>query len=159
MRPAFLGYRGYPATACVSLNNELVHGIPRSDRVVKEGDIVSIDLGVVHKGFYGDMAATFGVGRISSAAKHLLDVTQKSLEAAIKQVKPGNRMGDVSSALQCYAEKAGYSVICDYVGHGIGRRLQEEPADPNFGTPDTGLRLVPGMVIAIEPMLNAGDGG
>jgi methionyl aminopeptidase len=157
MKPAFLGYRGYPASACVSLNDELVHGIPRPDRVVKDGDIVTIDLGVFAQGFCGDMAMTYGVGTITPEARRLLDVTQQSLELAIEQVKPGNRLGDIGWAVQQYAEKNGYGVVRDYVGHGIGRQMHEEPAVPNFGTPHTGLRLEPGMVICIEPMLNAGD--
>lgn len=157
MKPAFLGYRGYPATACISINEELVHGIPRADRVVREGDIVSIDLGVIHEGFYGDAAATFGVGTISLEAQRLLDVTKESLNCAINNVVPGARLGDVSSAVQEYAESRGYSVVRDYVGHGIGRQMHEEPPIPNFGKPHTGIRLVPGMVLAIEPMINAGD--
>ena len=157
MKPAFLGYRGFPATTCISVNNELVHGIPRQDRVIEDGDIVSVDLGLIYQGFYGDTAATFAVGSISDEAKRLIDVTRESLEKAIEQVKPGNRLGDVSWAIQSYAESAGFSVVRDYVGHGIGRKLHEEPAVPNFGKPHTDIRLVPGMVIAIEPMINAGD--
>jgi methionyl aminopeptidase len=157
MKPAFLGYRGYPATTCISLNQELVHGIPRPDRIIKEGDIVSIDLGVIHQGFFGDTAATFGVGTISPEAKQLLAVTQESLTAAIAQVRPSHRLGDVSWAVQSYAEQRGYGVIRDYVGHGIGRKMHEDPAVPNFGKPHTGLRLLPGMVIAIEPMVAIGD--
>jgi len=156
-KPAFLGYRGFPATACISLNEELVHGIPRPDRLIREGDIITVDLGVVQNGFYGDMAATFGVGNISPEAHRLLEVTRHSLDLAIEQVKPGKRLGDVGYAVQKYAEESGYSVVRDYVGHGIGRKLHEEPAVPNFGRPNTGLRLVPGMVFAIEPMINAGD--
>lgn len=156
MKPAFLGYRGYPATANVSINEELVHGIPRRDRVIKEGDIVSIDVGLVHQGFYSDNAATFGVGKISKAAQKILDVTRESLDRAIGQVAPGKRLGDVSWAIQKHAESSGYSVVREYVGHGIGRKLHEEPAVPNFGKPNTGIRLVPGMVFCIEPMLNEG---
>ncbi|MHB9155876.1 MAG: type I methionyl aminopeptidase [Endomicrobiales bacterium] len=159
LRPAFLGYRGFPASTCVSINNELVHGIPRPDRMVKEGDIVSIDLGLVYQGFYGDTAATFGVGVISKEAQRLLDVTRESLSRAIEQIKPGQRLGDVCWAVQNFAEKSGYSIVRDYVGHGIGRKLHEEPAIPNFGKPHTGVRLVPGMVLAIEPMVNEGDWG
>jgi len=157
MKPAFLGYRGYPASICISLNEELVHGIPRSDRIIRDGDIVTIDLGVISQGFYGDMAATFGVGAVTPEAERLLHTTRHSLDLAIAQVKSGNRLGDVSWAVQQYAEMQGYSVVRDYVGHGIGRQLHEEPAVPNFGTPHTGIRLEPGMVIAIEPMVNSGD--
>ena len=156
MKPAFLGYHGFPASTCISINNELVHGIPRSDRTINDGDIVSIDLGVLSDGFYGDMAATYGVGKISKEAEKLMEVTKESLERAIAAVKPGNRLGDVCWAVQNFAEKSGYTVVRDYVGHGIGRKLHEEPAVPNFGKPHTGLRLVPGIVIAIEPMVNVG---
>lgn len=156
MKPAFLGYHGFPATTCISLNNELVHGIPSPERIIKEGDIVSIDLGLVHQGFYGDVAATYGVGAISEESRRLLDVTEESLQRAIAEVKPGNRLGDLSWAVQSFVEKAGYSVVRDYVGHGIGRRLHEEPPVMNFGKPHTGIRFVPGMVIAIEPMVNLG---
>ena len=157
MKPAFLGYRGFPASICISINSELVHGIPRTDRMIKEGDIVSIDMGVVSDGFYGDVAATYPVGKISKEAQRLLDITRESLECAITQVKPENRLGDVSWAVQQFAEKAGYSIVREYVGHGIGRKLHEEPPVPNFGKPRTGPRLLPGMVIAIEPMVNEGD--
>lgn len=157
MKPAFLGYRGFPASACISINSELVHGIPRSSRVVEDGDIVSIDLGVLSDGFYGDAAVTCGVGKISKEAEKLLEVTRESLERAILEVKPGNRLGDVSWAVQKYAESQGYSVVRDYVGHGIGRQLHEEPAVPNFGKPHSGPRLIPGIVLAIEPMVNVGD--
>jgi methionyl aminopeptidase len=157
MKPAFLGYRGFPASACISLNHELVHGIPRPDRIIRDGDIVSIDLGVIHQGFCGDTAATFGVGTISPEAKQLLAVTKESLNAAIAQVQPAHRLGDVSWAVQSYAEERGYAVIRDYVGHGIGRRLHEDPAVPNYGKQYTGIRLLPGTVIAVEPMIAIGD--
>jgi methionyl aminopeptidase len=156
VKPAFLGYRGYPASICVSINDELVHGIPRAGRILKEGDIASVDLGVICDGFFGDMAATYPIGKISAAAKKLIEVTRVSLEKAIEQVKPGKRLGDVSHAVQEYAEGEGFSVVRDYVGHGIGRRMHEEPSIPNFGDPATGPRLVPGMALAIEPMLNQG---
>lgn len=156
-KPAFLGYRGYPATTCISLNNELVHGIPRNDKFINDGDIVSVDLGLVYEGFYGDTAATFGVGNISMQARKLISVTQEALERSISEVKPGSRIGDVAWAIQEYAQSAGFSVVRDYVGHGIGRRLHEDPPVPNFGRPGTGVRLVSGMVIAIEPMVNEGD--
>jgi methionyl aminopeptidase len=157
MKPAFLGYRGFPASACISINTELVHGIPRSNRIVKDGDIVTIDLGVLSDGFFGDVAATYGVGWVSKEAGKLMEVTKEALERAIVEVKPGNRLGDVSWAVQDFAERSGYSVVRDYVGHGIGRKLHEEPAVPNFGKPNTGPRLAPGIVIAIEPMINIGD--
>ncbi len=157
MKPAFLGYRGYPSTACISINEELVHGIPRKDRVVREGDIVSIDLGVISQGFYGDCAATFPAGTVPQRTARLLEITEQSLRCAIDQVKPGNRLGDVSSAVQRCAEEAGYGIVRDYVGHGIGRQMHEDPPVPNFGKPGTGPRLLPGMVIAIEPMVTMGD--
>ena len=157
MKPAFLGYRGYPATACVSINNELVHGIPSAKRLLAKGDIVSIDLGTIYNGFYGDAAITVPVGKISSQAQKLLEVGSLALEHAIENVKPGNRLGDVCAAIQTVIEKNGFSVVRDYVGHGIGRALHEEPAIPNFGRPGSGPRLLPGMVLAIEPMLNMGD--
>jgi len=157
MKPAFLGYRGFPASACISINSELVHGIPRSDRIINSGDIVSIDLGVLADGFYGDVASTYGVGEISRDATKLLDVARQSLELAIAQTVPGNRLGDVSWAVQDFAERSGYSIVRDYVGHGIGRKLHEEPPVANFGKPHTGPRLLPGTVICIEPMVNEGD--
>lgn len=157
MEPAFLGYRGYPAAACISINNELVHGIPNPKKIIKEGDLVSIDLGVSYKGYFGDMAVTFGVGKISPEAKKLLDITRESLDIAIEKVNPGNRLGDISWAVQSFAEKAGFSVVRDYVGHGIGRKLHEEPQIPNFGNPGTGVRLVEGMVLCLEPMINEGS--
>jgi methionyl aminopeptidase len=156
MKPAFLGYRGYPATACISINEELVHGIPDKKRVLKNGDIVSIDMGVLHNGFYGDAAITVGVGSISENASKIIEVTRSALDIAIAQVKPGKRLGDVSHAVQEFVEGRGYSVVRDYVGHGIGRMLHEDPAVPNFGAAGTGPRLVPGMVICIEPMVNEG---
>lgn len=156
-KPAFLGYRGYPASACISINNELVHGIPNPGRVINEGDIVSIDLGIINEGYYGDCALTVAVGKISEAAKKLIKVTEESLYLAIDNARPGKRMGDLAYAIQSYAEKNGFSVVRDYVGHGIGRALHEEPPVPNFGAPGTGIRFVPGMVFAIEPMINQGS--
>ncbi len=156
MKPAFLGYRGYPATACVSVNEELVHGIPRSGKKLKNGDVVTIDLGTIADGFYGDCAATFPVGTVSPTALRLMKVTRECLARAIEAVRPGNRLGDVSFAIQKHAEANGFSVVREYVGHGIGRQLHEEPPVMNFGTPGTGVRLVPGMVICIEPMINEG---
>ncbi|MCK4993598.1 MAG: type I methionyl aminopeptidase [Candidatus Omnitrophica bacterium] len=153
--PAFKGYRGYPASICASLNEEVVHGIP-SGRVLRDGDIISVDVGVELGGFFGDAAITYPVGKISQEAKKLLDVTREALYKAINMAKKGNRLGDVSHAVQSYVEKEGFSVVRDFVGHGIGASLHEEPQIPNFGEPGQGLILEAGMVLAIEPMVNAG---
>ena len=153
--PAFLGYNGFPASICVSVNEELVHGIPGLRRL-KNGDIVSIDVGVHYKGYYGDAAATFPVGKVSSSAAQLIEVTRESLNRAIKKAIPGNRLYDISYAVQSYVESQGFSVIRSYVGHGIGSRLHEEPQVPNFGMPGKGPLLEPRMVLAIEPMVSAG---
>jgi methionyl aminopeptidase len=155
--PAFLGYRGYPASVCVSVNDEIVHGIPTAKRILREGDIVGIDFGAVLAGFYGDAAISVGVGTISPAAQRLLDVTRESLARAVKAAQPGKRVGDIGAAVQRYVEGEGFSVVRDFVGHGIGRNLHEPPHVPNFGVPGTGDLLLPGMVLAIEPMVNAGD--
>ncbi|MDA8131068.1 MAG: type I methionyl aminopeptidase [Elusimicrobia bacterium] len=154
--PAFLGYRGYPATLCVSINEEIVHGIPSPKRVVREGDIVSLDMGAVCGGFYGDAAVTVASGEISPQARRLMEVTSGSLEAALSKVRAGARLGDVSRAVQEYAEGNGMSVVREFTGHGIGRHLHEEPSIPNFGKPGTGPVLKPGMTLAIEPMLCLG---
>jgi len=153
--PAFKGYRGYPGNICTSVNNEVVHGIP-GEKILTEGEIISVDIGVLKDGFYADGAWTFPVGEISNQNKRLLEVTLKSLEAGISQAQLGNRLGDISSAVQSTAEKNGYSVVRDLTGHGIGRHMHEDPPVPNFGSPGTGLLLKPGMVFAIEPMVNAG---
>jgi len=153
--PAFKGYRGYPGNICASVNNEVVHGIP-GERVLKEGEIISVDVGVLKNGFYADGAWTFPVGEISDQAKRLLEVTLESLEAGISQSIAGNRLGDISYAVQSIAEKNGYSVVRDLTGHGIGRHMHEDPPVPNFGSPGTGLLLKEGMILAIEPMVNAG---
>ena len=153
--PAFKGYRGYPGNICASVNNEVVHGIP-GERVLKEGEIISVDVGVLKNGFYADGAWTFPVGEISNQNKRLLEVTLKSLEAGISQAQVGNRLGDISNAVQATAEKNGYSVVRDLTGHGIGRHMHEDPPVPNFGSPGSGLLLKEGMVLAIEPMVNAG---
>ena len=153
--PAFIGYRGFPATLCVSVNEEIVHGIP-SQRRLKEGDIVGLDLGAIWQGFYGDAARTFVVGSVTEAAVRLVEVTEQSLRLAIEQCNPGNRIGDIGYAVQSFAEKNGYSVVRDFVGHGIGRNLHEEPQVPNYGNRGQGPRLKPGLVIAIEPMVCAG---
>jgi methionyl aminopeptidase len=153
--PAFKGYRGYPASICTSVNNEIVHGIP-SDRVLKEGDIVSIDLGVYKDGFYGDAAYTFPVGEIYPDAERLLRVTEESLYIGIENARPDNRVSDISCSIQRHIESNGFSVVRAFVGHGIGRDLHEEPQIPNFGLPNRGPRLKPGMTLAIEPMVNEG---
>ncbi len=157
-KPNFKNYNGYPATACISINNEVIHGIP-GKRKIKEGDIVSVDLGAVFEGFHGDNAATFAAGDISPEAKRLMDVTRESLYEGIKMARHGGRIGDISSAIQSYVEARGYSVVRQFVGHGIGTSLHEAPEVPNFGTPGRGIRLVPGMTLAIEPMINMGKAG
>jgi methionyl aminopeptidase len=153
--PAFLGYHGYPASLCVSVNDEVVHGIP-SARVLAEGDVVGLDFGVVLDGWYGDAAETVAVGTAAPAAARLLLAGREALARAIAAARPGATTGDVGAAVQGFVEARGYSVVRDFVGHGIGRRLHEPPHLPNFGTPGAGQRLVPGMVLAIEPMVNAG---
>jgi len=156
VKPAFKGYYGYPACLCASVNNVVVHGIPSKKTVLKEGDIIGMDFGVLYKGFFGDSAITVPVGEISDKARHLLDVTAASLERAIDAVRPGNSLGDVAYAVQGYVEEEGFSVVRNFVGHGIGRKLHEPPQVPNFGKPGKGLKLESGMVIAIEPMINEG---
>ncbi|HOW28387.1 MAG TPA: type I methionyl aminopeptidase [Elusimicrobiota bacterium] len=155
--PTFLGYCGYPASICASLNDEVVHGIPHPKRVLKEGDIVSIDVGVTLDGFVGDTAGTFPVGRVSEEARRLLETTRRSLEKGMEQARVGRRLGDVSSAIQVCAESAGFSVVRDYSGHGIGRQMHEGPSIPNFGAAGTGIRLEEGLVLALEPMINQSD--
>ncbi len=153
--PAFKGYRGYPNTLCISVNEEIVHGIP-SERILKEGDIVGIDLGVLLDSYYGDAAVTLPVGHISDKAKHLLETTEVSLYRAIETAVIGRRVSDISHSIQSCVENAGYSVVREFVGHGIGRSLHEDPPVPNFGEPGKGPQLKEGMVLAIEPMVNAG---
>jgi len=155
-KPSFKGYRGFPANVCVSVNDEIVHGIP-GKRVLCDGDIVSLDLGAIYMGFQGDAAITVGVGNISPEAKKLMETTEGALEAGIKVAQAGARLGDVSVAIQDYAELRGYSVVREYTGHGIGREMHEEPQIPNFGQPGVGPVLKKGMVFALEPMLNIGD--
>lgn len=154
--PLFLGYYGFPGSICASVNEEVVHGIPKKDRILKSGDIISIDTGARLDGFCSDAAITLGVGKVSEEAQRLMDVTKKSLFKAIGQVKPGNRLGDVQHAVETFAVSNGMGVVRDYCGHGIGRNMHEEPSIPNFGTPGTGPLLEKGMVLAIEPMLTAG---
>ncbi|MFO7171983.1 MAG: type I methionyl aminopeptidase [Bacillota bacterium] len=153
--PTFKGYRGYPASICTSVNDEVVHGIP-GDRVLREGDIVAIDLGVTYKGYVGDCAYTWPVGKVSPEVERLLRVTREALERAIAECRPGRRLGDIGYAVQSYVESHGFSVVREYCGHGIGANMHEDPQVPNYGRPGTGLVLRPGMVLAIEPMVNTG---
>lgn len=157
-RPAFKGYRGFPATLCASVNEEVVHGIP-SKRVLQEGDIIGLDLGAIVDGYYGDAAITVPVGGIRPEVQRLIRVTEEALYRGIEQMKTGNRLSDISHAVQSHAEAAGYSVVREFVGHGIGQALHEEPQLPNFGKPGQGPRLKVGMVLAIEPMINMGKEG
>lgn len=154
-RPSFKGHYGYPAAICSSINEEVVHGIP-GEKILQEGDIVSIDCGACYEGFHGDAARTFPVGKISDEAKKLIEVTRDSFFEGLKYAVVGNRIGDISYAVQTYAESNGFSVVRDYVGHGVGRKMWEEPPVPNFGKPGKGLKLVKGLVIAVEPMINEG---
>ena len=153
--PSFLGYGGFPASACISVNDTVIHGIP-GKQIIKAGDIVSIDVGAYFNGFHGDNAATFGAGDVSKQAKLLMEATEASLYEGIRAATPGNRVGDIGAAVQRYVEERGYSVVRQFVGHGVGTDLHEDPSVPNFGTPGRGTRLTPGMTLAIEPMVNAG---
>lgn len=155
-KPSFLGYGGFPGSACISLNDEVIHGIPSKDRILHEGDIVKIDVGACYKGFHGDSANTFGVGKISEEAEKLIAATRESFFRGAAQAKAGNRIGDIGSAVFEYANALGYGVVKRYVGHGVGMELHEDPEVPNFGTAGRGPRLMPDMTIAIEPMINAG---
>jgi len=154
-KPAFKGYRGYPHSLCISVNEVVVHGMP-SERLLKEGDIVGLDFGAYYQGFFGDATITLPVGKVSEKALRLMQVTEQSLYAAIAQTVEGNRLGDISSAVQSVVEGAGYSVVRDFVGHGIGKNLHEEPQIPNFGKKGRGIELKNGMILAIEPMVNEG---
>ena len=154
--PNFKNYEGYPATACISINNEVIHGIPSKARKLKAGDIVSIDLGAKFEGYHGDNAATFACGDVSAEAKRLMDTTRESLYEGISAAVSGGRIGDIGHAIQSYVEARGYSVVRKFIGHGIGTHLHEAPEVPNFGTAGRGIRLMPGMTLAIEPMINAG---
>lgn len=155
-KPSFKGYRGFPANLCVSVNDEIVHGIP-GERVLRQGDIVSLDLGAIYMGFQGDAALTVGVGKISPEAKELIRTAGGALKAGIAIAHPGARLGDISAAIQDYAESRGYLVVREYTGHGIGQEMHEEPQIPNFGLPGTGPELKRGMTLALEPMVNVGD--
>lgn len=154
--PAFKGYRDYPASLCTSINEEIVHGIP-SSRSLRDGDIISLDFGVLYKGYYGDAAATFPVGKITPKAKKLIQTAEEAFYKGLGQIKVGNRMSDISHAIQSHVESQGFSVIRSFVGHGIGLSLHEEPQIPNFGLPGRGLKIKPGMVFALEPMIAMGD--
>lgn len=153
--PAFKGYRGFPGCACISVNEEIVHGIP-GKRILKDGDIVSLDVGIIYKDYYSDTAVTIAIGSISEELQTLLDVTETSLMKGIEQARPGNRLTDISHAVQTYVEKAKFSVVKEFVGHGIGKNLHEDPEIPNYGPPNKGPLLSEGMVLAIEPMVNIG---
>ena len=155
--PSFLGYGDFPASCCISLNNEVIHGIPRKDRIIKSGDIVSVDVGACINNFHGDNACTFPCGDVSEEAKKLLEATRESLMIGISEAKAGARVGDIGNAIESYVKARGYSVVREFVGHGVGTQLHEDPSVPNYGRAGHGVRLVPGMTIAIEPMVNLGD--
>lgn len=155
--PSFKGYRGFPATICASINEEIVHGIPSPERVLEEGDIISLDVGTIYKGYQGDAAITLPVGEVDEEVRRLLQVTQDALKAGIAQSRAGKRLGDISAAIQRYVEGRGFNVVREYTGHGIGQEMHEDPQIPNFGRPNRGPRLRPGMTFALEPMVMAGD--
>nr|WP_031367895.1 type I methionyl aminopeptidase [Clostridium botulinum] len=156
-KPSFKGYYGFPASICASVNNEVVHGIPNKDRILNEGDIISIDCGAILNGYQGDAARTFPVGNVSEEAAKLIEVTKNSFFKGIEKAKVGNRLTDISAAIQEYVESYGLSIVRDYVGHGIGKNMHEDPEIPNFGRPGRGPKLSKGMCLAIEPMVNIGD--
>ena len=157
--PTFKGYNGYPAATCISINDEVIHGIPSKKRIIKAGDIVSIDVGATFNGYVGDNAATFAAGDISPEAQRLCDTTRESLYEGIRAAVAGGRIGDIGSTIQRYCEERGFSVVREFTGHGVGKQMHEDPSVPNFGTPGRGVRLLPGMTIAIEPMINMGGAG
>ena len=157
--PTFKGYSGYPAATCISINDEVIHGIPSKKRIIKAGDIVSIDVGATFNGYVGDNADTFAAGDISPEAQRLCDTTRESLYEGIKAAVAGGRIGDIGSTIQRYCEERGFSVVREFTGHGVGKQMHEDPSVPNFGTPGRGVRLLPGMTIAIEPMINLGGAG
>ena len=156
-KPSFLGYAGFPGSACISINDEVIHGIPSKDKILREGDIVKIDVGAFYKGFHGDAARTIAVGKVSAEAECLIEVTRKSFFCGVDAFISGNRMGDIGSAIQACVERAGFSVVRRYIGHGVGHDLHESPDVPNYGTPGRGVRLCTGMTLAIEPMVNIGS--
>ena len=155
-KPSFLGYHGFPGSACISINDEVIHGIPSEKKILREGDLVKVDVGAFYHGFHGDSARTIAVGKVSDEAQRLIDVTRESFFAGVEAFKVGNRMGDIGSAIQGVVEGAGFSVVKRYIGHGIGRDVHEDPEVPNFGTAGRGTRLALGMALAIEPMVNVG---
>ncbi len=155
-KPSFLGYGGFPGSACISVNDQVIHGIPSKKVILKEGDLVKVDVGANYRGYHGDSAKTFAVGNVTENARQLMEVTKQSFYRGLDFVKVGNRVGDIGSAISAYAESFGYGIVRKYVGHGVGTHLHEEPDVPNFGTPGRGCRLYPGMTIAIEPMVNEG---
>ncbi len=157
--PTFKGYNGYPAATCISINDEVIHGIPSKKRIIRAGDIVSIDVGATFNGYVGDNAATFAAGDISPEAQRLCDTTRESLYEGIRMAVAGGRIGDIGSTIQRYCEERGFSVVREFTGHGVGKQMHEDPSVPNFGTPGRGVRLLPGMTIAIEPMINQGGAG
>ena len=158
-KPSFLGYAGFPGSACVSVNSEVIHGIPSRKRILEEGDLVKVDVGALYRGYHGDSAKTFAVGRVSPEATRLIERTRECFYRGVAKAVAGNRIGDVGHAVQTCAEEAGFSVVREYVGHGVGSHLHEEPDVPNYGTEGRGCRLYAGMTIAIEPMVNAGGAG
>lgn len=155
-KPNFLNYNGFPATCCISINNEVIHGIPDNKHIIREGDIVSIDLGAVYQGYHGDNAATFACGKISPEAQRLCDTTREALYVGLQHAVAGGRIGDIGAAIYEYCKSRGYGIVRSYTGHGIGTKLHEDPSVPNYGTPGRGVRLFPGMTLAIEPMINEG---
>lgn len=155
-KPTFLGYNGFPGSACISLNNEVIHGIPSKTRIIREGDLVKVDVGACWRGYNGDSARTYPIGKVSAEAQRLLDTTRESFFRAMEVALAGNRVGDIGSAVDAHVRAAGYSVVREFVGHGVGAALHEEPDVPNYGTAGRGARLYPGMTIAVEPMVNAG---
>ena len=158
-KPSFLGYGGFPASACISINDEVIHGIPSPKRYLKEGDIVKIDVGAFIGGYHGDSANTFPVGKVSDEAMRLIEVTKEAFRCGVEKALPGNRIGDIGAAVDAHVRSFGFSAVRDYVGHGVGHELHEDPSVPNYGTPGHGIKLCRGMVIAIEPMINAGVPG
>lgn len=155
-RPSFLGYGGFPGSACISINQEVIHGIPSKKKILQEGDLVKVDVGACYRGYHGDSARAFAVGKVAPEAERLIQITKESFFEALRLAIPGNRIGDIGAAVQAYVEKAGFSVVRTYVGHGIGSALHEDPEVPNFGRAGHGVRLYSGMTLAIEPMVNAG---
>ncbi|MDP4108952.1 MAG: type I methionyl aminopeptidase [Bacillota bacterium] len=156
-KPSFLNYRGFPGSACISVNSQVIHGIPSAKTRIKEGDIVKVDVGACYRGYHGDSAATYAAGEVAPEVRKLIEVTRQSFYEGIRYARKGLRISDISHAVQAYVEQNGFSVVRDYLGHGVGASLHEDPEVPNYGTPGRGPRLIPGMVIAVEPMVNQGD--